>query len=191
MKKTDALVSSLGKHLKQMRKEKTLTLEQLSKKSGISRSMLSQIERGETNPTFGTLWNLSRALGVEMSELVEEFETNTANQVRIERLSAQNTPRLTNQQNNCTLTLLGPADLIGQFEWYELQIQPDASLKSQAHAKGSVEHLTVIEGQAEVLCGDQLQHLESGDTARYPVDVPHQITCTGDKPLRGFLIVIS
>ena len=58
----------LGPRLHQLRKRKKLTLDELAVMSGVSRSMLSQIERGQTNPTFATLWNLTRALGVRSEE---------------------------------------------------------------------------------------------------------------------------
>ena len=60
----------LGPHIQQIRKARRLTLEQLAAASGVSRSMLSQIERGQANPTFATLWNLTRALNIDISALV-------------------------------------------------------------------------------------------------------------------------
>ncbi|MEM9774287.1 MAG: XRE family transcriptional regulator [Chloroflexota bacterium] len=185
------IVTLLGKHLQQIRKEKKLTLEQLAQKSGVSRSMLSQIERGQANPTFGTLWNLSRALGLDMSELVEEFESNGAGSGKIELLLAADTPRISNAQNGCTLSILGPHDQVGQFEWYELEITPGGILSSQPHSQGCKEHLTILEGAAEVTSGDQSILLSKGDTGRYKADVPHAIRCTGKSTLKALLVVMG
>lgn len=191
MSNNDDIVSLLGKHLQQIRKEKKLTLEQLAQKSGVSRSMLSQIERGQANPTFGTLWNLSRALGLDMSELVEEFESNGSAQPKIEHVTAENTPRITNVQKGCKLALLGPPDLVGQFEWYEISIEPNGSLDSQPHTQGCREHLTVLSGEAEVTSGERLLKLSTGDTARYQADVHHAIKCIGQETLSALLIVMG
>lgn len=191
MTKNEEIVSLLGKHLQQIRKEKKLTLEQLAQKSGVSRSMLSQIERGQANPTFGTLWNLSRALGLDMSELVEEFEANGTGQSKIEHVTAANTPRITNSQKGCTLALLGPPDLVGQFEWYQITVSPDGILDSQPHTQGCLEHLTILSGRAEVKSGDQSLKLAAGDTARYAADVPHSIACVGDEMLSALLVVMD
>ena len=189
--KNDELVSILGKHLQQLRKERDLTLEQLAQKSGVSRSMLSQIERGQANPTFGTLWNLSHALGLEMSELVEEIETNHPSDHKIEHVSAENTPCIRNPHNGCTLRILSPSSLIEQFEWYELEIRPNGILDSQPHIQGCHEHLTVLSGVASVRCGDKTLHLDTGETARYRADVPHSIACAGNQLLRAILIVLN
>ncbi|MEM8860546.1 MAG: XRE family transcriptional regulator [Chloroflexota bacterium] len=191
MKDNSEIVSLLGKHLQQIRKEKKFTLEQLAQKSGVSRSMLSQIERGQANPTFGTLWNLSRALGLDMSELVEEFESNGAGSGKIELLLAADTPRISNTQNGCTLSILGPHNQVGQFEWYELDIAPGGILSSQPHSQGCHEHLTILEGTAEVTSGDQSIKLKEGDTARYKADVPHAIRCAGKSTLKALLVVMG
>ena len=191
MAHNEDIVSLLGKHLQQIRKEKKLTLEQLAQKSGVSRSMLSQIERGQANPTFGTLWNLSRALGLDMSELVEEFESNGTGQNKIEHVTAENTPRITNVQSGCTLTILGPPELVGQYEWYELTIQPAGALISQPHTQGCREHLTILSGAAEIKSGEQTLVAETGDTARYPADLPHSIKWVGAAPLSALLIVMG
>ena len=186
----EQLVQALGKHLQTLRKSRKLTLEALSKKSGVSRSMLSQIERGQANPTFATLWNLSHALGLEMSELVEELETNHPDTSSISKLTAANTPRISNTNMGCTLQILAPPQLVEHFEWYDLQIRPNGALLSQAHAQGCREHLTILSGQAQVLSGDDEMALEAGDTARYPADVPHSIHAVGDAPLHAILVVI-
>ena len=191
MTQNEDIVSLLGKHLQQIRKEKKLTLEQLAQKSGVSRSMLSQIERGQANPTFGTLWNLSRALGLDMSELVEEFESNGSEQSKIEHVTAENTPRITSTQSGYTLTILGPPDLVGQYEWYELTIQPGGALISQPHSQGCREHLTILSGEAEIKSGDQAQRVKSGDTTRYPADILHSISCIGDDHVSALLIVMG
>ncbi len=184
------LVQALGKHLQHLRKSRKLTLEALSKKSGVSRSMLSQIERGQANPTFATLWNLSHALGLEMSELVEALESTQPAESSISYLTAANTPRISNPSSGCTLRILAPPQLVENFEWYDLEIRPNGSLISQAHAQGCREHLTVLSGQAKVISDSDELTFNTGDTARYPADVPHSIHAIGDEPLHAILIVI-
>ena len=60
----------LGPRLRDQRQARGLTLEGLAQASGVSRSMLSQVERGEANPTFATLWSLTQALGLSLDDLV-------------------------------------------------------------------------------------------------------------------------
>ena len=152
--------------------------------------MLSQIERGQANPTFATLWNLSHALGLEMSELVEELESNQPGDSAIAHLTAANTPRISNPNTGCTLRILAPPQLVEHYEWYDLTIEPNGALMSQAHAQGCREHLTILSGSAKVISADDELTLSTGDTARYPADVPHSIHNTSDEQLHAILIVI-
>jgi transcriptional regulator with XRE-family HTH domain len=81
----------IGPVIQRHRKERGLTLEKLAEVSGISKSMLSQIERGQTNPTFGVLWNLTRALKIEFSDLLEGGSA-LPDEDKIELVSAAHTP---------------------------------------------------------------------------------------------------
>ena len=60
----------IGPRLQALRKEQNLTLADLAMLSGVSRSMLSEIERGKANPTYGTLWHLTRALNIDLNSLI-------------------------------------------------------------------------------------------------------------------------
>jgi len=179
----------LGPRLHQLRKKKKLTLDELAVMSGISRSMLSQVERGQTNPTFATLWNLTRALGVDLSELVSGQSGSQAAVISIQPVHF--TPEIRTEDGGCLLRILSPAANAGGFEWYELIIQPNASLISDAHAIGAKEHLTVLEGSLNVQSGDETTSVETGATARYPADRKHSIHNRGKKPARALLVVAS
>lgn len=177
----------LGPRLHQARKRRKLTLEQLATRSGVSRSMLSQIERGQTNPTFATLWNLTRALGVELSDLVEGRSGVQASAITV--LPAHFTPEIRTEDGACVLRILSPAANAGGFEWYELIMKAGASLVSEPHGVGAVEHLSLLEGRLEVQSGAERSPLAAGNTARYPADVPHAIHNLADEPARAILVV--
>jgi transcriptional regulator with XRE-family HTH domain len=179
----------LGPHVQQLRKKKRLTLDQLAAMSGVSRSMLSQIERGETNPTFATLWNLTRALGVELAELVGGASGRQAAAIAVTQ--AHFTPEIRTEDGSCLLRILSPAANAGGFEWYELIIQPGGALESEPHGHGALEHLTVLEGALEVQSGAETTPVAAGGTARYPVDVQHAIRNRGDQPARALLVVVN
>tara|TARA_R110002072_G_scaffold123048_27_gene258177 strand:+ start:2985 stop:3560 length:576 start_codon:yes stop_codon:yes gene_type:complete len=183
------LVARLGRRLRTVRKKGQLTLEQLAESSNVSRSMLSQIERGEANPTFATLWNLTRALGIDLAELVEDASEEECS--AIELLSAAQIPKIDNAAAGCQLAILSPPSLAGQTEWYELVMAAKGELDSLPHAVGTLEHLTVIEGQADLTSGEDHSRLGPGDTARYRADLPHCIRNSANSPLRAFLVVMG
>ena len=83
---------SVGTALAALRQQHGLSLDELSRQSGVSKSMLSQIERNQTNPTIAIVWRLANALGVEMGELIAG--TAKASAPTISLVSAHLTPTM-------------------------------------------------------------------------------------------------
>jgi len=180
---------ALGPRLHAIRKARGLTLDELSERSGISKSMLSQIERGQANPTFGTLWNITQSLGLELSELVEAGARRPA--AAIERLAANLTPTINSKDGSCVLRILSPGGTAGLMEWYELAIEPGGRLESEPHGQGAMEHLSCLAGRLTVRSDGAAQELAAGDTVRYRGDVAHAIVNPGKQPARALLVVIT
>lgn len=178
----------VGETIQRLRQARELSLEELSHVAGVSKSMLSQIERDKANPTIALVWRLANALGVGMQEILGG---RGGEEPAIVVLGAHATPTLRGVDERCTLKILGPIDLAGNFEWYELSIEPGGALESQSHAPGSREHLTVLHGTFEVESGAQRQKLKHGETARYVADQPHAIRNAGKGVAVGFLVVIN
>jgi len=184
-KNHDALLSQLPARLKSARLDKSLSLEAVSRLSGVSKSMLSQIERGESSPTISTLWNLTRALQVDFAGLLEAKEEPS----RIAILRSGAVPTITMNNSGCRVRILSPPEDAGSLEIYELAFERGGALESQPHAIGTTEHLTVTEGCLTVISGEASETLNQGDTARYAADVTHSIS--GDDKSRAVLIVMN
>ncbi|MBS0254887.1 MAG: helix-turn-helix domain-containing protein [Proteobacteria bacterium] len=180
---------SIGPHVQQLRKRRGMTLDGLAALSGVSRSMLSQIERGQANPTLATVWGLARALKIDVSELIGVAPSD--NRVKVEITQASFVPEIRTEDRRCVLRILSPAHRAGSVEWYELAMEAGGALRSEAHAKGAREHLTVLEGAMAVEVGGERFDLGAGATARYPVDVPHAIVNAGPGVARALLVVTS
>ncbi|MDM4765301.1 XRE family transcriptional regulator [Pelomonas sp. SE-A7] len=177
----------VGATLQALRQAQGLSLDELSRRAGVSKSMLSQIERNQANPTVAVVWRLANALRVELSELLGGEKPATPT---IETVASHATPSLSSPDGLCLLRILGPIDLAGQFEWYELTVQPGGALESAAHEPGSREHLSVLSGSLEVTAGGSSQILKSGETARYAVDGPHSIRNRGKSAASALLVVL-
>ena len=178
----------VGDTLAALRQAQALSLDELSRKAGVSKSMLSQIERAQANPTVAVVWRLANALGVPMGDLLGSVPTPIAPVITVVPVHA--TPSLRNPDGACELRILGPIELAGQFEWYALSLQGGGALESQAHEDGTREHLTVLSGTIEVVSGDERQRLKTGDTARYAADRPHALRNAGKSPASGWLVVV-
>lgn len=167
----DDILTQLPARLKAARQGQGLSLDAVAKLSGVSRSMVSQIERGESSPTISTLWNLTRALQVDFAGLLDEAR-GTA---RIEVIRAAETPTIDNLGRACRIRILSPPEEAGRHELYEITFGPDGELTSQPHGRGAKEQLTVTRGAVQVSSGEAEAALAEGDTGRYGADLPHRI----------------
>ncbi|MGB7242967.1 MAG: XRE family transcriptional regulator [Sulfitobacter sp.] len=182
----DAILNQLPAKLKEARRAQGLSLDAVAKLSGVSRSMVSQIERGESSPTIATLWNLTRALQVDFAGLLD----GTQAAAQIETLRAVDVPTIDNLGSGCRIRILSPPEEAGKHEVYELAMSAGGMLDSQPHTRGAREHLTVIEGSLNITSADMTTLLNAGDTARYAADVPHRIAAENG-PVRAFLVVLD
>lgn len=178
----------VGDNLAALRQSRSLSLDELSRTAGVSKSMLSQIERAQANPTVAVVWRLANALGVTMADLLGNAAPRTEPVIGL--VPAHATPSLRSPDGLCELRILGPIELAGQFEWYALTLQVDGVLESQAHEDGTREHLTSMSGSIEVAAGEQTQRLKHGETARYPVDQAHSIRNVGKTVATAWLVVV-
>ena len=180
----DDILTQLPQRLREARLAHGLSMESLSKQSGVSRSMVSQIERGESSPTIATLWNLTRALKLDFGVLLDEVP----DPVQIEVLRADDVPMIDNLGAGCHLRVLSPTEVAAQRDIFDLRLDPGGVLHRQPQTKGAREQLTVIEGTVDVSSGEGVERLLPGDTARYAADVQHRIASV-DGPVRAFLVV--
>lgn len=178
----------VGAALQRLRLARGLTLEDLSRIAGVSKSMLSQIEREKANPTIAITWRLANALGVPIGELLSSADVRETETIRV--LDAHETPTLPGNHAGYVLRILGPMELAGKYEWYELTLSPGGELVSQPHDPGASEHLTLLHGAVEVEVGNQKKKVKLGGTARYPADLPHAIRNAGKTEAKALLVVI-
>lgn len=173
----------LAASLKAARTAKGLSLDAVARLSGVSRSMVSQIERGESSPTVATLWNLTQALQVDFAGLLENRATPA-----IEVIRSEAAPVIAGRGEGVKIRILSPAEAAGEHEVYDIGFASGGALISEPHNPGCREHLTVLEGRVTVVSGEDRTELTAGDTARYFADRPHQIRA-GEGPARVILIV--
>ena len=176
---------AIGPRLQAQRKARSLTLAELASVSGVSRSMLSEIERGNANPTFGMLWHLTRALGLDFNGLIDGVHGDPRS---IERQTGHSTPFILSSDGSCTLQILSPASMVSVTEWYLLTFDQNGRLLSEPHSAGTIEHLHCTAGEITVSSGGSTVVLHAGETARYAADVPHDMV-SGPIGAKAFLVV--
>ncbi len=178
----------MGWALLELRQQRGLSLDALARQSGVSKSMLSQIERNQTNPTIAIVWRLANALGVEMGSLIAGASKAAAPTISL--VPSHLTPTMRGPDGKCELKILGPIELAGRFEWYELSMAAGGALRSEAHEPGSQEHLTVLSGSLTVTSGESVQVVSAHETARYAADVAHAISNGAKSSATALLVVL-
>jgi transcriptional regulator with XRE-family HTH domain len=165
------LSGQLGKTIQRLRKAYNLSLSELAEQSGVAKSIISQIERNETNPTLATIWRLSQALDVS----IERVLATSDEEPFIEKTSRADTPILVSDDGKVRLAIVGWIKTVEWLQWYEVSADPGGQLDSDPHQRGSVESLTVTAGTLEVEVAGTTQRARAGETLRYRCDRPHTV----------------
>ncbi len=182
---TDPASEFLCQRVTELRQQHRFTLEQLAAASGVSRSMLSQIERGRANPTLAVTYRIAQAFGISIGELVDDPSASAG----IEVVYGNDPATLFRADHECRIRTLSPLHQEKSVEFYEIRLQPRTRLASSAHYDGTRELFTVAEGRAQITSGGSSCDLGNGDTAQYRADADHCIANPGDELLRGYLVV--
>jgi transcriptional regulator with XRE-family HTH domain len=180
------LSGQLGKTIQRLRKAYNLSLSELAEQSGVAKSIISQIERNETNPTLATIWRLSQALDVS----IERVLATSDEEPFIQKSTRSDTPILVSDDGKMRLAIIGWIKTVEWLQWYDVQADPEGELDSEAHQRGSVECLSVLEGEFEVEVGGAVQRAKAGETLRYRCDRPHTVRCVGTTPGRATMVCI-
>ena len=177
-------VLQLGNRLSSLRKRKKMTLDDLSAKSGVSKSILSQIERDLSNPTVATISRIADALGEKLSDFFSKIEVEEENSIE----SSKETPSITSKDGLCELNILGAGETVNWLQWYILEMKPKGVLDSSSHGPKTFENLTVIDGQIEVSCGESKEKLSKGDTFRFQSNRDHTIKNVSKQKVRVLMV---
>jgi len=182
----DAINENLGRRVKKLRGDRGWSLEELSKVSGVSKSMLSEIEREKANPTLSVTFRIARAFGLNLQELIETSES--ASSIQVIRSSERSQVYRSDKQ--CEIRTLSPLNLEKEIEFYQVTLKPKGELRSQPHYEGTREFLTLETGCIQIESGQDKVELENNDSATYRADLPHAIINMGSEPAVVFLVVI-
>ena len=176
----------LGARVKQLRKLRGWSLDALANASGVSRSMLSDIEREQANPTLAVTLRIAQAFGMSLGDLLETPGATSSVTV----IRADDHAYDYRSDKFCRIRTLSPLNLEKDVEFYEVQLQPGGVLRSAPHFEGTREFLAVQKGQVKVESANDSETLNPGDSASYRADVPHAIVNVGKGEASIFLVDI-
>jgi transcriptional regulator with XRE-family HTH domain len=174
----------VAENLRQRRKARRLSLDDLARASGVSRAALSQIETRKTNPTVGLLWKIAVGLGIPFAELIGE-PTGSVSILR--RGAAQVLRSLDGKLESRPLAPAGSSPLV---ELYELRLAARASHASEAHARGTREIVVVLSGSLRIHLAEETYDLAGGDSISFPADAPHAYENSGSTEGRYHNVIL-
>ena len=177
----------LGVRVRDLRKDRGLTLEELAEASGVSRAMISKLERGEKNPTLVIAARLAEGLGVSLSRLAGVEERREVVVVPKERR-----PVLRDPETGFVRQSLSPT-FAGRGVEFLRNVVPEGSTSGDfpPHRKGVEEHLVVERGELEATLGGERYLLREGDALFFEADVPHRLDNVGRGECSYYLVISS
>ena len=174
---------AVADNLKRWREQGRYSLEALSKITGVSKSILGQIERGEANPTISTVWKIANGLKVPFSEFVKRPESSFD---LVEKKAL--TPLLEDDGRFRNYPLF-PYDAQRPFEIYYIELDQGALLQADAHLEGSQEFITVFSGELEVVVNGTTLLAKEGCALRFQADSPHVYRNAGSGLCRVSMVI--
>lgn len=162
------VTGTVANNLRAIREERKLSLDAMAKLTGVSKSMLGQIERGDANPTIAVLWKIANGLKLSFSALLEK----PAEAMQVVKAGAH--PPIVESDGAFVNYPCFPFDERTRFETYRIEIAPGGALSAEAHLPGTEEYVTVFEGALRMTVNGETCLLATGDSLRFRADAPHR-----------------
>ncbi|MGZ9583892.1 helix-turn-helix domain-containing protein [Paenibacillus marinisediminis] len=173
----------IGRNLQEIRKSRGLSLDAVSELSGVSKGMLGQIERGESNPTISVLWKIVNGLRISFATLMEE-SSPTVTLVKME-----DTTPLIEEDGAYRAYPIFPFQQDKGFEVYSVVLEPGSSYTSEPHYEGVEEFIVVMEGTLRFELNGEQYMLEPSLALRFSADQTHTYRNDTDKPIRYMSLI--
>jgi transcriptional regulator with XRE-family HTH domain len=167
-------MAQLGDRLRELRRARAFSLEALAAASGVSRSMISDVERGARSPTVLVLARLATALGTTVSRLLGEDQPART------ILMSHAEQHAIDHPDGWQRRILSPALPGVEFEFIRTSVAAGATIGAfAAHAAGSREYVAVESGGLTVTLDGVDHRLAAGDALYYAADCVHAFANPG------------
>ena len=173
----DYINKNVATNLKRIRMARKMSLDVVAEQTGVSKSMLGQIERGESNPTVGILGKIVSGLRVSFDDLVKVPKE----EIYVVRKENINPSKESTEEY--TVYTYFPFESDRNFEIYVFEIKPGGKYLSGAHGEKTCEYLNVFSGELTLRIGDESRVLKKGDAVRFNTDRDHIYENNSDEVL--------
>ena len=186
MENVDDIDGRIGSQLKLLRTRKGLTIDGLADLSGVSRAMISRIERIEASPTAALLARLCAALDVSLSVFFDETADSAS---PLSRRAEQ--PIWRDPESGYLRRVVSPPGTGSRVDVVEVEFPPGETVEFGDHPAGrnQFQHVWVFEGEMELSVGDEVHRLQAGDCLHMVLGEVRRFHNPTDKPARYAVII--
>lgn len=163
----EPILLKIGERLKEIRKSRQLTLDDVAELTGVSKPMLGQIERGQSSPTINTLWKISTGLKIPLSFFCKQQEAEYT------IASLEKNQRITEENGGMRAYPLFPFDPVRNVEVFFIEFDAGIRHDSLPHVEGVEEYIFPIQGTLKMVIGGKEVFLKEKESIRFRADIPH------------------
>ena len=171
----DYLSHNIAINLKKIRKAKGMSLDVVAEQTGVSKSMLATIEKGEANPSIGVLGKIMSGLRIDLQDLTQPPQNDTW-LVNIDKLEP--TKDVQGQYHVWTCFPIADNRMV---EIYRIDIEPGGVYESGSHGERTKEYITMMKGTLSIQLEDGIHVIEQEQFFRFEADQPHVYFNTGEE----------
>jgi transcriptional regulator with XRE-family HTH domain len=179
-----SLDAAVGANIHALRTQRGQSLDDLARASGLSRTLLGQLELGKTPPSVSVLWKIAQAFNVHFSALLQAPQPLGTSVLR-----QGDAKRLVSPDGRFSSRALFPFSEKPDAEFYELFLAAHSREDAQPHQPGTRENLIVTSGRLELHVGAQQFDLDRGDAIVFTADVPHSYVNPGGDECWMYLVM--
>lgn len=174
-------VEAVANNLLAIRESRNLSLDQLSDLTGVSKSMLRQIETGRSSPTIAIIWKIANGLKVSFTALLRKpvIEAEVRSFCREKPLTAES--------DHYRLFPLIPFEPHQSFETYYIEIDPDTVFSGEPHEGNVYEYVFVFKGRLGITVAGKRFEINENEFLKFQANCPHQYQCIGEKMVAAIM----
>ncbi len=176
-------VEAIAENLRYNRESRGLSLDQLAALTGVSKSMLRQIETGKSSPTIATIWKIANGLKLSFSALLHRQS------VEVEVKSVRAEKPLTDEGGHYRVYPLIPFNPEQSFETYYLEVDQGAVFQGEPHQGNVYEYLFVQKGELHLSIRGNVYKICEGEFLRFLASSPHEYRCFGEQMVTAIMQV--
>jgi transcriptional regulator with XRE-family HTH domain len=175
--------NSISRNLKEIRGQRNLSLDQLADLTGVSKSMLRQIETGRSSPTIATLWKIANGLRLSFTTLVN------ARRPQVSIVHFNESKPFTAKSERYRIFPMVPFDPEHAFEIYHVEIEPNTTFEGEPHRGKVEEYVFVLQGNLEITLEEDHYSVEANQLIHFVANRPHTYA-SGSKEMVSAIMMI-